>query len=399
MALDPRIPLMAQGINLEPRSNALQRAAQMQDREQTNALRQMQMQQMQQAAQQSLMERQAAAQREQSMMGYLQSMSGQAGPPQPFNPAEAAQRLGSVDAAKKLQEMMQPKGAEGFTLPPGAQRHGPDGKLIASAPFAPKPPNLPAFADLQSYRDSLPAGDPRRREVQSLIDNQTRPPKYASAPAGPSAAPMVQEGGESQAAFTKMFGKAEPGRRWKADGSQEPIPGGSADRKTNEQTAGKETVDSVVASLRSSYDALDTGGGITSTKKGTLDNLQAATSRSALGQTVGGALGTKNQKERDSIAQARPLLLQAIMKATGMSAKQMDSNAELKLYLATATDPTLSLEANKEALDRIEQLYGSGALGKADAPPKPAGKTVKRTGTSNGRKVVEYTDGSIEYAD
>lgn len=31
----------------------------------------------------------------------------------------------------------------------------------------------------------------------------------------------------------------------------------------------------------------------------------------------------------------------------------------------------------------------------ADSP----GKTVKRTGTSNGRKVVEYVDGSIEYAD
>lgn len=56
----------------------------------------------------------------------------------------------------------------------------------------------------------------------------------------------------------------------------------------------------------------------------------------------------------------RPLLLQAIMKATGMSAKQMDSNAELKLYLATATDPQKGLEANLEALDRIESLYGGG---------------------------------------
>ena len=46
------------------------------------------------------------------------------------------------------------------------------------------------------------------------------------------------------------------------------------------------------------------------------------------------------------------------MKATGMSAKQMDSNAELKLYLATATDPTLDVASNKRALDMIETLYG-----------------------------------------
>lgn len=167
----------------------------------------------------------------------------------------------------------------------------------------------------------------------------------------------------------KQAEKAPPGYRLSADGrSMEVIPGGPADRKATEQLAGKETVDSVVLSLRNAYDALDKGGGINSTAKGPLENLSAYTSRSAVGQAVGGAFGAKNQKERDAIAQARPLLLQAIMKATGMSAKQMDSNAELKLYLATATDPTLSLEANKEALDRIEALYGSGGA-KAPAPP------------------------------
>jgi len=29
---------------------------------------------------------------------------------------------------------------------------------------------------------------------------------------------------------------------------------------------------------------------------------------------------------------------------------------------------------------------------------KPQGKQIVRTGTSNGRKVVQYSDGSIEYA-
>jgi len=44
----------------------------------------------------------------------------------------------------------------------------------------------------------------------------------------------AEAGGPSQAAYTKIFGKAEPGRRWKADGSQEAIPGGSQDIKAGE---------------------------------------------------------------------------------------------------------------------------------------------------------------------
>jgi hypothetical protein len=168
--------------------------------------------------------------------------------------------------------------------------------------------------------------------------------------------------------LTRRFGKAQPGFRWKEDGSLEAIPGGPADQKSQATSAGKESVDNIVATLRQSYDKLDKNAGITSTDQSAVSNIGRRISQSGPGQFVGGAVGSQNQKERDSIAQARPLLLQAIMKATGMSAKQMDSNAELKLYLATATDPTLSVQANREALDRIEQLFGSGGSGAVKAP-------------------------------
>jgi hypothetical protein len=107
----------------------------------------------------------------------------------------------------------------------------------------------------------------------------------------------------------------------------------------------------------------------------------------------------------------------AIMKATGMSAKQIDSNAELKLWLSTATDPTKSYEANIAALQNIENLYGVTALEKQvtapnfdnkpanpNNPAKPAAtaKTVVRTGEvksgpNKGKKIVEYSDGTTEY--
>jgi hypothetical protein len=41
-------------------------------------------------------------------------------------------------------------------------------------------------------------------------------------------------GGPGQAALTRQFGKAATGYRWKADGSQEPIPGRPADRKNTD---------------------------------------------------------------------------------------------------------------------------------------------------------------------
>jgi len=44
----------------------------------------------------------------------------------------------------------------------------------------------------------------------------------------------AEAGGPNQAAFTKQFGKAESGFRWKPDGSSEAIPGGSKDIKAGE---------------------------------------------------------------------------------------------------------------------------------------------------------------------
>jgi hypothetical protein len=175
------------------------------------------------------------------------------------------------------------------------------------------------------------------------------------------------DGGVSQAAFNKQFGKPPAGFRWKNDGSMEAIPGGPADQKAQLQQVGAGTVASVVADLRDKYNQLNEGGGIVNQDRGAIANMGASFGSSSLGQTLGGAVGTKNQTARDTIAMTRPLLLQSIMKATGMSAKQMDSNAELKMYLATATDPTKGYQANVEALDRIEKLYGGGKSTEAPA--------------------------------
>ena len=156
-------------------------------------------------------------------------------------------------------------------------------------------------------------------------------------------------------------GKVPMGYRYTPEGNLEPIPGGPADAKANaaaeQKAVGAAGLDTTLATLRSAYDRLETGGGITSTKKSAMSNIGSAISSSGIGQMAGKMVGSENQSARNDVAMSRPALLASLMKATGMSAKQIDSNAELKLWLTTATDPTLDVEANRRALDSIESRY------------------------------------------
>jgi hypothetical protein len=160
----------------------------------------------------------------------------------------------------------------------------------------------------------------------------------------------IQAGNQAQS-------RVPMGYRMTKDGGLEPIPGGPADQKAQTVNAGRETVDTLIAGLKDQYGILKKGGGIT-TQENTFMNVPAYISSTAAGQTTGKLFGTQNQSARNTIVQSRPLLLAAIKNATGMSAKQMDSNVELKLYLAAATDPSLDYEANMAALNQLETLYG-----------------------------------------
>jgi len=131
--------------------------------------------------------------------------------------------------------------------------------------------------------------------------------------------------------------------------------------------------------LRQNFDQLDKLGGITSTQNLPGTNVGAYLSTTGAGQLTGRIFGTEAQSERNKIAQTRPLLMTQIMSALGLSAKQLDSNAELKLWLSAATDPTLDLESNKAALDNLESLLAGkgkakpGTPSAKPAPPPPSG--------------------------
>ena len=158
------------------------------------------------------------------------------------------------------------------------------------------------------------------------------------------------------------------------------------------KTKGSEQLDMQVSSLRDKYRQLQEGGGIVDINKPWTENIQARLGSTGIGQSVSGAVGSKNQSIRNSIAQQRPLLLQAIKNATGMSAKQMDSNAELQMYLRSATDPTLDIQANMDALDNLQRLFGS-----PDAPGV-SGQAGKTTSSSATPKLSGQDKQALEWA-
>jgi hypothetical protein len=123
---------------------------------------------------------------------------------------------------------------------------------------------------------------------------------------------------------------------------------------------GVKTVSEIAGTLFNKYVELDKLRAIPSTERGVLSNIQSY--GAAAVPQFGRAMGTKEQSERDAIMQIRPLLLQGIKEATGMSAQQMNSNVELQLYLSAATDPTISLQANIEALNNLNKLFGTGEV-------------------------------------
>ena len=135
------------------------------------------------------------------------------------------------------------------------------------------------------------------------------------------------------------------------------------DTEAKQRDQAKITAQSIINEMRKSYDTLDKRGGIVNSEKGLFNNLPAAVQSSAFGQQIQRITGTANQTERSNLEMARPLLLQSLAQALGMGVRQLDNVKEFEMYLKAATDPTMDVAANKQALDRLEQiLTGKASL-------------------------------------
>lgn len=89
-----------------------------------------------------------------------------------------------------------------------------------------------------------------------------------------------------------------------------------------------------------------------------------------------------------------------VMKMPRMEGPQ--SNLDQLLYREMAGkigDRTVPIAEREAALKTVEQLLGKYATNRPQQAQQQQQRQIVRSGTSNGRKVVQYSDGSLEYAD
>jgi hypothetical protein len=135
---------------------------------------------------------------------------------------------------------------------------------------------------------------------------------------------------------------------------------------------GRESIESVLGDMVSSYRRLDELGGIPSERRSGLANVPAYLGGTAPGQEVGKALATQSQTQRNQIQASVRQLLTAIKNATGMSAQEMNSNVELQQLLAAVSSPTQSIESVRGILSSISRQYGLGQLNFQEPAAAPA---------------------------
>jgi hypothetical protein len=212
-------------------------------------------------------------------------------------------------------------------------------------------------------------------------------------------AAVADAGGPSQVGLVRQFGKPPKDYRWKPDGTTEAIPGGPADIKAGElgaktKSRAEHAVGQANVVIGAIDEALGKAGffetGLTGAVMGSIPGTQAYDLRGTV-DTVKANIGF------DSLQKMRE------MSPTGGALGQV-AVQELNMLQSTVSNmnPNQSEAVVKANLEKAKKHYNnwknvmekSGGL----EPTKPAGKTITRTGTLNGKKVIQYSDGTTEYA-
>ena len=132
----------------------------------------------------------------------------------------------------------------------------------------------------------------------------------------------------------------------------------ASEAAASQKKEGQRRFEVLLGSLEKIYTDLRDKGAITDTQASVAQNFGAYLATTAPVQIAQRAYGGTSQELRDRIQAQRANLIQAIMAATGMSARSLDSNKELDFYLSAATDPTKSFQANIEGIRVLRQMYG-----------------------------------------
>jgi hypothetical protein len=132
---------------------------------------------------------------------------------------------------------------------------------------------------------------------------------------------------------------------------------GETEKTSEESTKAKNNFSTVIEEATNAYSNLYKKGGAVVGGQFSLGQVLASTNA---GQKFGEITGSEAQMFRNYLDSLAPKILLGIMASTGLSATQLNSNAELQLQLKSLGDSSKPIQSNIAALDTLDKMYGDG---------------------------------------
>jgi hypothetical protein len=151
------------------------------------------------------------------------------------------------------------------------------------------------------------------------------------------------------------------------------------EQKTKDQTGFKKGFEDTLNAMAGYYDSLQSTGDMVSIDNSPIKNVKNYLASTDIGQVAGGALGTEAQSTRDKVNNLLPQLMLDIKNATGMSAKQLDSDKDVQFIRQSLTNPKVEYSAVKAALQNLKNKYGLPSQSNASPSPSPMASPTPMT--------------------
>jgi hypothetical protein len=159
---------------------------------------------------------------------------------------------------------------------------------------------------------------------------------------------------------------------------------GETEKTSEQSTKAKNNFSTVIEEATDAYSNLYKKGGAVVGGQFSLGQVLASTNA---GQKFGEITGSEAQLFRNYLDSLAPKILLGIMASTGLSATQLNSNAELQLQLKSLGDPSKPIQSNIAALDTLDKMYGDGtSVSKMLSKNPKLGALMKESGFDYGKK-------------
>jgi hypothetical protein len=251
----------------------------------------------------------------------------------------------------------------------------------------PKSDSTAPLSKLIAARDALPVGHPNRALYDQAIQKaSTHSPPVTVANYG---SPVPVQMPDGSTGLVQTSNRGGPPQILTLPGSKDPLRPAKDPNADKPLTESQAKAAAFLDQMRSASTTLN-GVGLDSTKLS--GQAQVAAARMPVANAF---VSPKAQQAKQAQDQWSESFLRF---KTGAAATREEVELNSKTFFPQPGDKPEVVKQKDEARKQAEHSVSIAAGKGADkAAPAGGGKQVKRTGTYQGKKVIEYTDGTVEY--